>query len=493
MRLWWIILLFVTCGCAQSSKPPFVSYPIHKKTLGNGLDVVVIETPEFAGVLSYNMMILAGSRNETEKGQSGLAHLFEHILFRHRYGGVPGGYTQAIRQLGAHNNAWTAFDATYYHPLTFRSNLERLAELEASRFTDLNFDEKIFQTETGAVLGEYRRISSDPRLKMEEAMLQALFPDHPYGHTTIGFYEDVLEMPKHYRAALDFYRRYYRPNNAVLVVTGDVKKEEIFEHAEKSYGRWERGQTPRIRPAAPPEGPHRKHVSWPAEVAPRLFVSFRMPPFRSRSTEAAVAQLLPELLVSKSAPLYRKLRYEQQSASELEFYDGTFAYESFDPRLMAVSAQLYAERFQKEGPAYFDRVLADITAQLDELKNFSSRPDATALLDALKNKYRYDFLAQLRSPADIAQTFAWYYRFERDPQVFERLMENVARLVPQDFDEFARKHFTPENRAVVTMAHRAAAEQAAPKSAATEKAAPQSPATEKAAPEAAGTGKNPTK
>ena len=65
----------MTCGCAQSSKPPFVSYPIHKKTLGNGLDVVVIETPEFAGVLSYNMMILAGSRNETEKGQSGLAHL----------------------------------------------------------------------------------------------------------------------------------------------------------------------------------------------------------------------------------------------------------------------------------------------------------------------------------------------------------------------------------------------------------------------------------
>ena len=137
---------------------------------------------------------------------------------------------------------------------------------------------------------------------------------------------------------------------------------------------------------------------------------------------------------------------------------------------------LYAERFQKEGQAYFDRVQADIHAALDELKNFSRRPDAAALLDVLKNKYRYDFLAGLRSPADIAVTFSWYYRFERDPQVLERLMESVARLVPRDFDDFARKHFTPENRAVVTMAHG--------------KAALEATAAEKAAPESAGAEKN---
>jgi len=448
-----ILLLAALAASAQAQQAPFFSYPIHKKTLANGLDVLVIETPEFKEVLSYNMMILSGSRNETEKGQSGLAHLFEHILFRHRYQGRPDGYTAAIRQLGAHNNAWTDFDATYYHPLTFRANLERLAELEASRFTGLDFDEKIFQTETGAVLGEFRRISSDPRLKMEEKMLQALFPRHTYGHTVIGFYEDVLEMPKQYRAAVDFYRRYYRPNNAVLVVAGDVKKDEVLAAAEKYYTRWERGPLPPVAPEGPPASARREQVAWPAEVAPRLFVALRMPQFRSRSAETAVAQLLPELLVSKSAPLYRKLRYERQTASELDLYDGTRAYESFDPRLMAVSAQLYAERLQKEGPGYFDQVAKEITAALEELKTFSSRPDSAALLDVLKRKYRYDFLSRLRSPADIAETFAWYYRFERDPQVFERLMESVARLTPRDFDEFARKHFTAANRVVVTMVH----------------------------------------
>lgn len=445
-----LLFLFAAGAFAQA---PFFSYPIHKKTLPNGLDVVVIETPEFKDLLSYNMMMLAGSRNETEKGQTGLAHLFEHILFRHRYQGRPDGYSEAMRQLGAHNNAWTYFDVTYYHPLTFRANLARLAELESSRFTSLDFDEKIFQTETGAVLGEYRRGSSDPRQKMEEKLLAAMFPRHTYGHTTIGFYEDVLEMPRHYRAAVEFYRRYYRPNNALLVVSGDVKQDEVFALAEKYYGAWQRGEIPRVPPEGPPPGPRREHVDWPAEVGPRMFVAFRMPEFRTSIKETAVGQLLPELLVSRSAPLYRKVRFEDQSVSELAFEEGTRGYESFDPRLVVISAQMYEERFKKEGTAYYDKLLADITAGLEALKSYSARPDAAAELEVIKSKYRNDFLASLRSPADIAEMFALFYRFERDPQVFEKLMAGVGSLVPKDFDDFARKYFTPQNRVVVTMAH----------------------------------------
>ena len=139
-------------------------YAIHKRTLANGLDVIVIETPEFKDVLSYNTLVLAGARNETESGKTGLAHLFEHILFRHRYGGEEGGYEERMSRLGTHNNAWTWFDVTFYHPLTFTSNLTGkhlrtedlpgVLPLESSRFSGLDFDEKIFKTETGAVLGE---------------------------------------------------------------------------------------------------------------------------------------------------------------------------------------------------------------------------------------------------------------------------------------------------------------------------------------------------
>src|SRR5438128_1392917 len=129
------LLLAFFCGPANAGAFP---YPVQKKTLPNGLDVLVIEAPEFKDVLSYNTMVLAGSGKEEERGATGLAHLFEHILFTHRFQGKENGYNDAVIKMGADNNAWTWFDMTYYHPLTFSENLGRLAELESARFKSLD-------------------------------------------------------------------------------------------------------------------------------------------------------------------------------------------------------------------------------------------------------------------------------------------------------------------------------------------------------------------
>ncbi|MCI0404124.1 MAG: insulinase family protein, partial [Acidobacteria bacterium] len=290
-RLYPAILVLLTIALsagAQAPKPAAASggaakvfpYPIHKKTLANGLDVIVIETPEFKSVLSYNTLVLAGARNETEKGKTGLAHLFEHILFRHRYQGAEGGYDDLMARLGTHNNAWTWFDVTYYHPLTFTQNLKAkgdlpgLVELEASRFTGLDFDEKIFKTETGAVLGEYRRNASFPSLRMSEHLFALQFPHHPYGHETIGYYEDVLDMPNHYDAARRFYDAYYRPNNCVVIIAGDVQAAEMFKLVEPHYAGWQRKDVPPIvATGEPPKKEQREHVPWDADVAPLVWVS----------------------------------------------------------------------------------------------------------------------------------------------------------------------------------------------------------------------------
>jgi zinc protease len=456
---------------ALAERPPAAPakvfpYAIHKKTLANGLDVVVIETPEFKNVLSYNTLVMAGSRNELEKGKTGLAHLFEHILFRHAYKGQPGAYQDLMERLGTHNNAWTWFDVTFYHPLSFTSNLagrtlgtEQLPgvmELEASRFKALDFNEKIFKTETGAVLGEYRNSSTFPTLRMSERLLALAFPDHPYGHETIGYYEDVVAMPDHYEAARAFYDTYYRPNNCVLVIAGDVKADQVFALVEARYRDWQAKPAAAVPAAAPLQGPKREHVGWPADVAPRLYVAYRQPRFETASVETAVGQLLAELLVSRSAPLYKKLRFEKQTVSELSFGEGTQGFESFDPRLAIFDAQLFKEQYAPKGAAYFDEVIRDIEQGAEDLKQFSRQKDAKQILQTLKRKYRYDFLAAMSSPAAIAQILAWYYRFERDPEVFEKLLGSVERLQPKDVDAFARKYFVPQNQVIITLAYQAA-------------------------------------
>jgi zinc protease len=460
--------LLVAPGALPQAKkaPPAKVFPysIHKKTLPNGLDVIVIETPEFKDVLSYNTLVIAGARNETEKGKTGLAHLFEHILFRHRWNGVENGYDDLITRLGAHNNAFTSYDITFYHPLTFTGNLVGTSELpgvlplEAARFTALDFTEKIFRTEAGAVLGEYRRNASFPGLKMSERLLALMFPHHPYGHTTIGYYDDVVNMPNVYEAAVRFYDTYYRPNNCVLIVAGDVRADDIFARAEPYYRNWPRKDVPPILPAGePPKKEQREHVAWDADVAPIVWVSYRMPAFRTGGVETAVGQVLSELLATPAAPLYRKLRFEKQTASNF-FLN---ADESLDPRTLTAGAQLYKDKHAQRGAAYFDEVAGDIIAGMDELKSFSKQKDAKKLLDTLKSKYRYDFLAAMSSPAVIARNFAWYYRFDRDPEVFEKLLQSVQQLTPRDIENFARKYFVPENRVVLRLSYQPGAKSSA--------------------------------
>ncbi len=458
------VLLTSAVYAAQAVRSSILPYPIYRKTLNNGLDVVVIETPEFKNVLSYNTLVLAGARNETEPGKTGLAHLFEHILFRHRYRGEDGGYEHYMTLLGTHNNAWTWFDVTYYHPLTFAQNLyprttdfgplPSIVELEADRFVRLDFTQKIFQTEAGAVLGEYRRISSFPSLKMSEKLLALMFPHHSYGHTTIGYYEDVLDMPNEYAAALRFYRTYYRPNNVVLVIVGDVRAEDVFAQVSRYYTDWEPHATPPVRPkGTPPQTEQRAHVPWPADVAPLVWVAYRMPAYRPGTVESGVMDLLQELLVSEAAPLYQRLRYEKQSVSLLNFAEGTRGFESFDPRVLIIQAQLYKDRFQQQGTAYFDEVIRDIVAGVEALQTFDRAPDAKQRLQILKSKFRYDFMAQLSSPARIAEIFAWYYRFNRDPRVLDQVVRGVQRVRPKDVAAFARRYLIPERRVILTLAY----------------------------------------
>ncbi len=446
-----VVILLATAATAPAQ---FFPYEVQKKTLSNGLDVIVIETPEFADVINVNTLILSGSRNEVEKGRSGLAHLFEHIAFRHRFEEPANSYDTRIDAMGAFDNAWTWFDVTYYHPVTFATNLEGLINLQAERFVDMKFSESIYRTEAGAVLGEYRRIASDPSLRMDEVLIDLAYgPQHGYGHTTIGYLADVEDMPNSFRSGEAFYETWYRPNNSVVIVSGDVEAENVFRLVEKAYGSWRQGAVPEMPDVAPLKGPKYGHVDWSSQVPPRITQAYMIPPFVPGSTEAAILGLLPELIAGQTSPIFQELRYDKKLATDM--FVGRQSAEGFDARLLETSLRLDDAKFGEQGSAMFKEVESILDRGVAGLAKFSQRPNAAATLDALKSRYRYDLLASLNSPHNMAEVFAWYYRFDRDPQVLDKLVAAVDKLTPADIDRYAARHFVPANKVVVTMSYKA--------------------------------------
>jgi len=455
--------LFGQVAKPVSPSTHFFPYPVHQKVLPNGLHVVVIPTPEFKDMVTYATPVFAGSRNETEKGKTGLAHLFEHIMFLHRLDGKPSGYQEMIRRMGAHNNAWTNYDMTFYHPTTFASNLvgpiqrpdgpvPGLIEMEADRFKHLNLDQKEFQVQAGAVLGEYRRIFSFPGAKMLEVFSPLAFPNHPYGHTVIGYSQDVENMPEAWDAAWEFYHNYYSPNNVAIVVVGDVKPDFIFQQVEKYYSDWKPTKNPPIPAEQGPKAEQFVHVPWDADVSPQLVVAYHTPSMKPETKEGAVTFLLPELLGSRSAPLFQKLRYEKQTVTSFDV-DGGMILQATDPHLMIMETELMLDKFRKDGDAYVNDVKADLIAGAEALKTFSQQRNAAETLKVIKSKMKNDLLGSFDSTGDIAETFSVYYRFDKDPQVFDKLVAAIDSLTPADIDSYAKANFTAERRVVSNLWH----------------------------------------
>lgn len=446
----------LTVLLAVTAHAQFFPYPVQKRTLANGLDVVVIETPEFKDVLSFNTMILAGSGRENEKGRTGLAHLFEHIIFRHDHD-TPKAYQPEVEKLGAFNNAFTWYDITYYYPLTFTTNLEKLVELEAARFKELRYTERVFRTEAGAVYGEYRRSASDPGLRIEEVLGDLFYgPAHGYGHSTIGYLDDVKDMPNAYKSALRFYDDYYRPNNTVIIVAGDVQAEQIFSLVEKHFGDWKPKKTPVQPDPKPINGPKKQHEVWESDIPPRVVVAYMTPPYDPGSPESAAMDVMAELMGGETAPLYRKLRYDEQVASSLGVDNVSTI--GFDARPMGTYVTVAKDKYDAQGKALLDRIDADVARAFESLATFSSDAEGVKRLQAIQSQLRYDILASFNSPANIAQNFANYYRFGRDPQVLEKVAQGIANLKPADIDAFAKKYFTPKNRVSVTLAGKGGAQ-----------------------------------
>jgi zinc protease len=298
-------------------------------TLQNGMDCLVIPDHR-APVVTQMVWYRVGSADE-EQGKSGLAHFLEHLMFKGTEKNPSGHFSKILATLGGQENAFTGNDYTAYFQRVTRDHLEEVMAFEADRMTGLVLNDKVVNSERDVVLEE-RRMRTDNSLaaQLGEAMQATLFVNHPYGRPVIGWEQEIKKLNR--EEALAFYRRYYAPNNALLVVAGDVAPDEVKTLAEKIYGSIPRNNAihPRMRPAEPEATADRRVVLADARVAqPSLTRNYLAPSYRTAAPgEAEAIDVLAHVLGTGSlSRLYRRLVIEKKIASAAGAWYGGVAYD----------------------------------------------------------------------------------------------------------------------------------------------------------------------
>ena len=438
-RVVWIGLIAVAAVAVVAGQEAdrVFPFPVEVFELDNGLKVVSVDY-DSAGIVAYYTIVRTGSRNEVEEGFSGYAHFFEHMMFRGTDKYSSEAYNSVIKQMGADSNAFTTDDWTAYHIVASSDALETIIDIESDRFLKLRYSEEDFKTEAGAILGEYNLNFSNPVALLREKLFGRAFLAHPYKHTTIGLLADIQDMPNHYDYSLQFYDRYYRPNNSIIVVVGDFDQAELERLVEQYYSAWEsRDFQPQI-PVEPPQTRQRTDaVTWPNPTLPFLMLGYRAPAFSDQSIEMPALDVLSQLLFSQTSPLFRKLYLEEQVVDVLS----GGAVDHRDAPLFTVIARI-------TDPTRIDYVRYAI---LDEIERLKVEPvDAVVLADT-KSHMRYAFAMGLNNPANIAETLGHYLQLTEDPETVNRVYQLYDAVSPEDIQQVATTYFFETNRTVVVL------------------------------------------
>jgi zinc protease len=319
---WFAVALLVGSMPLAAAADPDVSH----FTLANGLEVVVIPDHR-APVVTHMIWYKVGAADETE-GKSGLAHFLEHLMFKGTALHPGDAFSQAVSAIGGQENAFTTDDYTAFFQRVPREHLKEMMALEADRITGLVLTDAVVRPELNVVLEEQNmRVANNPNSRLGEQMDAALYLNHPYRRPTIGWRPEIEKLDR--AQALDFYKRFYTPNNAIVIVAGDVTAAEVKADAEATYGkvapRADIG--PRLRPKEPPaEAPRTVTLADPRVEQPSVSRYYLTP---SRTTakpgESEALEVLAFALGGgSSSRLYRALVVDQGVAVNAgAYYSGT--------------------------------------------------------------------------------------------------------------------------------------------------------------------------
>jgi zinc protease len=430
-------MLPMSAAAAAPGGSDVLPFKAVERELANGLRVIVVPTG-FPNIVSLYIPVQTGSRNEVEPGKSGFAHFFEHIMFKGTPSYPPDKFNAIITKAGARENANTTDDRTTFHITFAREDLPKILEIYADRFQNLAYSEETFKTEARAVLGEYNKNSASPVRKILEVQRDAAFTTHTYKHTTMGFIKDIEDMPNQYAYSKTFFSRWYRPENATVIVAGDVNPDEVFKLVEKYWSSWKRGDFKADIPAEPAQkAPIYAHVDWPSQTLPWVTVAFRGPAFSDTTADSAAISTLLDLEFGQTSDLYKRLVEQEQKVDQLFYFDAG----NVDPALFTIFARV------KNG--------ADSVYVRDEiLKTFAHLrevPEPADRVEAAKSASRYGLVRSLDNTETITETLAEYVQFHRSYDTLNNYYRVQAALTPADLQNAARRYVTDQGLVVTTL------------------------------------------
>ena len=431
----------VSAAGATGSSRDILPFKATETTMPNGLKVIVVPTG-FPNIVSLQIPVQTGSRNEVEAGKSGFAHFFEHVMFRGTKTMSQDKASVLLTKAGARENAYTTDDFTNYYITFAKEDLESMLSLQADRFQNLSYDEAAFKTEARAVLGEYNKNSANPASKLFEVMRDSAFTTHTYKHTTMGFIRDIEDMPNQFEYSKLFFDRWYRPQNTTIIVAGDVSAAEVMPLVQKYWGKWKRGTYKATIPVEPAgKAAKYAHVQWPSETLPIVAIGFRNPAFSETINDNAALDFVANLYFGPTSELYKKLVQREQKVDGISASNTSNA----DPELFTIFA-----RVKKTADAVYVR--DEILRAIAEARNSLVSP---AQLAEAKSNERYSFVRTLDNTDRIASTLARFVRYDRSYNTINRAYALYEALTPADLQRVARKYFIDNQMIVTTLSNSA--------------------------------------
>jgi zinc protease len=402
--------------------------------LDNGMEVVVIPDRR-APVVTHMVWYKVGSADEPA-GKSGIAHFFEHLMFKGTARHKAGEFGARIAEIGGSENAFTSDDYTAYFQTVTPEVLGTMMEYEADRMRNLVLTDAVIGPERDVVLEERRlRIENNPESLLAEEIDATLYQNHPYGVPVIGWMHEIEKLNR--EDAVAFYDRYYAPNNAILIVAGDVDAEEVRKLAENTYGKLPRGPDlpPRLRPQEPEQNTARTVTLTDARVStPSFSKSWVAPSYNTAEPgEAEALDLLSEILGGGArSRIYQSLVVKSGTASSAgAYFDGA--------KLDDGSFTVYGA---PRGTAELDEVQAAIDA---EIAGIVKDGVSEAELEAAKDRFLRSMIFARDSQASMANIYGASLATGSTIEDIEEWPDRIKRVTSADIQKVAAKYLQADS------------------------------------------------